>query len=158
MARYATLQDLYSLGVPEAAFTGGADPITEEAREAGLVASCDMVDSFLSERFTLPLVSYGRDLTRAACIIAAYDLMTANGYNPANQGDDSTQLDKRYNSIIEWLTAISKGQVTPVVTEPETSGGGGSGGGVPVGGFVVAPRPSDDGESYIVGEGRVRGW
>lgn len=154
MAHYATLADLYTLGIPEPSL----ERIPEADRETGLVAACDMVDSYLRERFTLPLLTHGTDITRAACIIAAYDLMTANGLNPANAGDDSTQLDKRYEGTIDWLRDVAKGLVTPVVTDssPTPSAGGASG--LPAGGYVVAPRLSDDGCGYVVGPPRSRGW
>ncbi|UAW08051.1 hypothetical protein [Myxococcus phage Mx4 ts27htf-1hrm-1] len=156
MARYASLQDLYSLGVPQAALEGEASP---EEQEQGLEAACDLVDSYLSGRFVLPLTAHGRDLTRAAAIIAAYDLMTGRGYNPANQGDDSTQLDKRYEATIEWLRDIAKGIVKPVVTDSSPTPGGGGAGASGVGdGYVVAPRLAPDGDGYVVGEPRPRGW
>src|SRR5689334_16114345 len=105
MATYATISNLFILGAPEAAFrdsSGTGWGFTDEQLEAGLVAACDLVDSYLRGRFTLPLKSHGQDLTRAACIIAAYDLVTGRGYNPHNQGDDSSQLDKRYEATVSW--------------------------------------------------------
>lgn len=162
MARYAAITDLFILGAPESAFRDASVPgwgFTDEQLEAGLVASCDFVDSYLRGRFTLPLAAFGLDLTRAACIISAYDLLTGRGYNPANQGDDSSQLDKRYESIVSWLKMIARGEVTPVVTdgsEPEGDDDGSPN--TPVGGYVMAPRLSDDGDSYVVGAPRPRGW
>lgn len=152
MARYASLENLYSLGAPESAFDG----VSTDAQETGLVAACDMVDSYLRERFTLPLVAYGADLTRAVCIIAAYDLLAGRGYN-SQPGSDSAQAEVRYEKVIQWLRDISRGDVTPVVTDsapPSTGDGTGSGGEVER--YVLAPR-IEHGE-YIVGAPRPRGW
>jgi phage gp36-like protein len=159
MARYATLQHLFQLGAPESAFRGLPVPFTDEELEAGLEAACGHVDSYLSSRFTLPLVVAGSAIRRAVCIIAAYDLLTGRGYNPANQGDDSSQLDKRYASTEKWLDKVADGTVKPDATDSSTPGGDDDGSpNTPVGGYVVAPRLSDDGDSYVVGAPRPRGW
>jgi len=158
MARYATLQNLFHLGAPETAFRGQAS-FEDEELEAGLEAACGHVDSYLSGRFTLPLVSHGEAVTRAVCIVAAYDLLTGRGFNPANQGDDSSQLDKRYESTEKWLEKVAQGLVTPVVTDSSTGAPDDDGNtSTPTGGYVVAPRLTDDGEGCVVGAPRPRGW
>lgn len=162
MALYASLQDLFQLGAPESAFRGQSNPdanFTDAELEAGLEAASGHVDSYLAERFTLPLVVPGTAIKRAVCIIAAYDLLTGRGFNPANQGDDSTQLDKRYKSTTDWLEMVAEGKVKPVVTDssqpaPDDDGSPNT----PAGGYVVSPRLSDDGDSYVVGAPRPRGW
>jgi phage gp36-like protein len=162
MARYATLQNLFQLGAPESAFRGQSNAdwaFTDAELEAGVDAACGHVDSYLSGRFTLPLVTYGEAVTRAVCVVAAYDLLTSRGYNPANQGDDSSQLDKRYRSVEDWLKDVARGLVTPPVTDSSTPTGDDDGNAnTPSGGYVVAPRLSDDGDGYVVGAPRVRGW
>lgn len=154
MARYASTDDLFALGAPEAAFEGLSAPDLE----SGLSAACDFVDSYLSGRFTLPLVVWGGDMRRAVCIIAAYDVITGRGYNTQNVGGDSDQLKERYDSIIQWLRDIARGDVTPVVTDSSTGGGGGGGGGGSgdSAAYVVAPRLV--GGEYVVGPPVPRGW
>lgn len=161
MARYASLQDLFRLGAPESAFRGQSNQdwgLTDDELEAGLEAACGHVDSYLSGRFTLPLAVHGQSITRAVCIVAAYDLLTGRGFNPANQGDDSSQLDKRYKSIEDWLEKVAKGEVTPVVTDSSAPTPGGGAAAAPAEGYVVSPRLADDGDSYMVGPPRPRGW
>lgn len=159
---YATLQDLFQLGAPESAFRGQSNQdwsFTDAELEAGLEAASGHVDSFLADRFTLPLLVPGTAIKRAVCIVAAYDLLTSRGYNPANQGDDSSQLDKRYKSVEDWLEKVAKGEVKPVVTDSSTPGPDDDGSpNTPAGGYVVAPRLANDGDSYVVGAPRPRGW
>jgi phage gp36-like protein len=162
MARYATLADLFNIGAPEAAFRGHSNPelnLTDSQIEAGLEAACGHVDSYLAKRFTLPLVRAGSAITRAVCFIAAHDLLSGRGFNPANQGDDSTQLDKRVALVEKWLDKVADGTVTPDADDssqpvPDDDGSKNT----PVGGYVVSPRLSDDGDSYVVGPPRPRGW
>jgi phage gp36-like protein len=162
MARYATLSDLFNLGAPESAFRGQSNSaldFTDAELEAGLEAACGHVDSYLAKRFTLPLVRAGSAIRRAVCIIAAYDLLTGRGFNPANQGDDSSQIDKRYASTEKWLALVADGTVTPDADDssqpvPDDDGSKNT----PAGGYVVSPRLADDGDSYVVGPPRPRGW
>lgn len=154
MSRYATLQQLYGLGAPETSFS----EVSEDMRESALTAACDVVDSYLSNRFTLPLVTFGGDVTRAVCIIAAYDLLSGRGWNPASTGGDSDQLSARYDSVKDWLRDVARGLVTPVVTDSSApTGGAVEAGGLPAQ-VVVAPRQSCDGFSYTVGPPQPRGW
>lgn len=153
MSRYATYADLYTLGAPETAFDG----LAPEALDGALDAACDTVDSYLANRFTLPLTAVNGDVKRAACIIAAYDLIAGRGWNPSNSGGDSDQLSTRYDKVIEWLRDVAKGLVTPVVTDSAAPTTVVSPGGLPDN-VVVAPSLSGDGLSYVVGPPQPRGW
>lgn len=120
---YATSSDLARLGVGSGATAGiAAGDIT-----AALDAASSLADSYLGAQYTLPLVSWGDDLRRAVCMIAAYDVIAGNrGFNPEN-GDD-TNLRLRYQDALDWLKRLADGSVVPggVVdsTADESDGGG----------------------------------
>lgn len=153
MSRYATIPDLYSLGAPETALS----ELTDDVKESALGAACDVVDSYFANRFTLPLVTWGGDVKRAVCIIAAYDLLSGRGWNPTNTGGDSDQLSTRYDKVLEWLRDVARGLVTPVVTDSAPVSAGAPANSLPDN-VVVAPRLSNDGLAYVVGPPQPRGW
>lgn len=114
MATYCSRDDLTAVGVNANALRSAtAGEIT-----GAIEMASDLIDSYLRQQFALPLEDHGRDITRAAAIIAAYDLMSARGFNP-NESEDSP-LAKRYADVIAWLKMIAEGTVTPDVTESET--------------------------------------
>ena len=104
---YATTDQLYAIGVPAAAL---AD-VSVAYVEIGLEAASRFVDSYLRSRYTVPLSSYGADITRATCIVAAYDLMVARGYSPDSVDQE---LRNRYLDIIKWLEDIRDGDSSPI--------------------------------------------
>ena len=104
MPVYATVADLARLGVSAEALRG----VPIEAQQSALSAASSLVDDYLGKAYTLPLVSWSDSLRRAAAIVAAYDLMSARGYNPS--GDD-TNLRDRYLDVIRWLEKVSSGAI-----------------------------------------------
>lgn len=115
MSVYATAADLTRLAIPAEALEG----ITVEDQDAALSAASSVADGYLASRYTLPLTSWGDDLRRAVCLIAAYDLMTRRGYNP--EGGDE-QLRLRYEDAIRWLERVADGKVTPPAEDSSTAG------------------------------------
>lgn len=102
---YATTTDLVRLGIGAAALTG----VSSTIQDAALEAASDTADGYMRGRYTLPLVSWGDDLRRAVCAIAAWDLLTTRGYDPARGSDDAVRL--RYQDAIAWLDRVSQGRV-----------------------------------------------
>ena len=111
MADYATLPDLVNLGIAGQAIA----TITNQARLAAIAAASRLADSYLAARFTLPLIAWQQDLTRAVVAIATYDLMSQRGFSPAPGSDENIRL--RYEDAIRWLEKIAAGLVTPQVTD-----------------------------------------
>ncbi len=101
--QYASTADLANLGLVSAALAN----VQPGMQDAALVASSAVIDSYLESRYALPLVSWGSDLVRVASVIAAYDIMTARGYNPAAGTD--TNIRQRYLDAL----AVKEGDQTP---------------------------------------------
>lgn len=150
--RYAEPADLTRLSLPASALTG----IATADQEAALNAASDVADSYLGQRFELPLTAWEDDLKRAVCNIAAYDLMSRRGYAP--RGADTAAEDNirlRYKDAIAWLERVAAGKVNPVGVvdaKPETSPGG-------VVRYTAQPMASTTNEgAFITGTPRGRGW
>src|SRR5690606_20883825 len=108
---YATLAQLVQVGINADAL---AD-VPDADRQAALDVASAFVDSYLRARYTMPLVAWGGELTRATCIVAAYDLLTARGYAPS-EGQDNV-VRARYEDVLAWLRDVSAGEVTPDITD-----------------------------------------
>ena len=148
---YATTADLAAVGmVPQILNT-----IAGATQLAALAAASALADSFLQSRWTLPLASWGSDLARCVAIIAAYDLLSARGYNPAAGADVNWRL--RYLDELAWLKEIAQGEQTPSAVIDSGSPGGNPGN--PGNG-----QNGDDSVTYATDGGfslttsNVRGW
>lgn len=111
MTAYATTTDFANLGLPASA-TGGmsADAIT-----AALAAASRKVDGYLSDAFTLPLVTWSDDITEATCALAAWTLLSVRGFNPDRGADVAVR--QRYEDAVRFLERVADGKITPVVTD-----------------------------------------
>ena len=107
---YATRDDLARLGLPPAVLS--AIPTADQ--DAALEAASDLADSYLSARYTLPLVSWEDDLRRAVAHIAAYDLMVRRGFNPTGADE---QIRLRYEDAIRWLEGVARGLLHPQIVD-----------------------------------------
>lgn len=121
MSAYATADDFDQHGIRQAALPGTVLPADKLAAIAGASA---LADSYLGSRFTLPLVSWGVDLTRAVCAIAAFELVSTQvGFNP--EAGHNMVLMKRSDDALSWFRDVSHGHCTPAgVTDssPKTLG------------------------------------
>jgi phage gp36-like protein len=136
MPDYATLTDLGNLGLTKEALK--KFPI--EKQTAQLTAASRFVDSYLGNRYLLPLTSWGDDLKRATAIVAAYDLMSSGaGWNPID-GSADQHLYLRYKDVLKWLEGVPTNKVTPTnITDS-------------------SPVAGDDGMIPIVASDDPRGW
>jgi phage gp36-like protein len=108
---YATPADLQDEGLPPAALEGVGRGLTLKA----ILAASALADSYLRKRYTLPLVSFSEELTRAVVHIASCDLLVRRGFNPAS-GADELLIDRKA-AAIEWLEDVAKGNVEPGVED-----------------------------------------
>lgn len=133
---YCNRSELYLWGAPTAAFSH----IEPDDQDLGILGASAYIDSFIGDRFTLPLISFGADYKRACAIVAAYDLIWATrGANPDEDGPKDPLLI-RYEQTIEWLTSIRNGGASSAVGSP-----------------LPSPVPSD-GNGANVSSNVQRGW
>lgn len=120
---YASLADLDASGLPP----GALGSVPRSVQSAMLQKASDFADSYLGDKFTLPLSPpYDAALVDAVCQIACWRLLVLRGFSPENPGDGVVRqgfLDAR-----DWLTRIANGQATlkvrqanPASNQPDIS-------------------------------------
>lgn len=106
---YATLSDLFRFGMPETARASFSDADLE----AALASASSTADSYLRGRYAFPLLAYGEDLTKNVCWIAAFEFLTARGYE-TNTGDSN--LLTRWQMATDWLKGVQSKAIHPDIT------------------------------------------
>lgn len=106
MSSYATLAQLYALGVNAEALAQVAKPDQDEALEA----ASRLVDTYLW-KLNPPLAVFTGEITEAAAVIAAYTIMSSRGFDPEH--DDSKNMRLRYLDKIRWLESLDGGAKLP---------------------------------------------
>lgn len=106
MAAYATTADLNLYALSEEALRG----IDPEKITAALEAASRLADGYFASQYTLPLKTYGVDLTMAVASIAAWILLSTAGVNP--EGHDQVYAE-RNASAVRWLESVMRGGVRP---------------------------------------------
>lgn len=107
---YALVSDLYVHGAPASAF----DPLTDADKEAAIKAASGDLDAVISSQGTVPLLTWGLDITKKICHLATYDLLCRVGFNPNLGSDVNYRL--RNDDARTWLRDIGRGTVRPIVT------------------------------------------
>lgn len=116
-SQYATRSDLTTLGISASALVS----VSTGDQDSALQAASELADSYLGNRFELPLTLWGMDLRRCVCTIAAYDLMRVRGFNP--EAGDAEVFRDDYKDAIRWLEKVAKGEVTPInVVDSDSTG------------------------------------
>lgn len=110
VSSYATVAQLYIYGAPEKSF----GQLSTEQKEGAITAASDVVDTYFRGRYQLPLVTWDISVTENTCRIAAYNLLSIRGYNPASGAD--VNILSRYEQAIEWLNKVQRQQAHPNVT------------------------------------------
>jgi phage gp36-like protein len=105
---YAVVADLVRFGVNASALAS----VSSSDQQAALDNASALADSYLGARYSLPLTTYGDDIKRAVCNIAAYDLLCVRGFNPAVGADVNYRM--RREDAVRWLELVARQQVTPV--------------------------------------------
>lgn len=110
MSSYATLTDLVTYGLPATALAN----VPTATQTANINDASDVVDTYLRGRYSLPLIAWGTEITQAVCKIAAYQILSVRGYNPASQAD--VNIRDRYLDTISWLGQVQRQAAHPNVT------------------------------------------
>lgn len=119
---YSHPSELLVFSGPSAAF----GTISPNDRAEAILAATSLINSYLQQRYTLPLSVWGKDIRRACALLAAYDLLLSRGIFRDESQQKNLQL--QYDQIIKWLEKIRDGIVTPdgmVDATPEVNNGGG---------------------------------
>lgn len=112
---YATIDDLTSL-----ALTPEAVKRMPVAQLDAILAQCSRTaNMYLGQRYQLPLVAHGADLTQIVCALAAYQIMTVRGWNPENPADRG--IVQLRNDALALLKEVARGNASldVVSTSPE---------------------------------------
>lgn len=147
--QYADRADLEAIGLIASALAA----ISPSVQDAALLAASSVADSYLQSRYQLPLVTWGKDLARVVAVIAAYDLLSARGYNPMAGADVNWR--QRYLDALAWLDQVSKGEQSPSYLSD--SSGATSGGPIKstaIDGSIVTTTQG----GFSVTTSDVRGW
>lgn len=122
MARYASVADMESIGLPVAA-TVGVDPAIIEKH---LDAAGGKIESYLRSRHVLPLASpYPQELVDANARIAAYTFLVWRGFNPDSYDQNFRDM---YLDLVGrpgqsgWLDKLAAGKVHLDVAADATPG------------------------------------
>lgn len=116
MSCYGTITGLHAYGVKPAAYPSD---ITEEIKLDHLTRASSIIDSYLRKRHTLPISSYGDDLSSAAYAIATYTLIRRRGADATSNFADQLVV-KGYDDTIRWLENLAKGLVELAGTSDAT--------------------------------------
>lgn len=109
---YATLTDLYALGMPLVAM-GSVSVATQQKI---LDARNDYADTKMRARYKLPLLApYPPDLVQNICLLAAWDIWLVRGGNPA-AGTDG-QYETRGQMALKWFDDVERQRAHPAVIE-----------------------------------------
>lgn len=119
---YAALTDLTDYSIDSVVLGS----LSSQRQQKLLDAANAKIDSYLSAKFVLPLVSWSADLTQCAADLAAFGAIARRGFDPEDEGDKV--FKSRADSWEKWLQMIAKGDVSPNVLDSAPGGQGGSGG------------------------------
>ncbi len=118
MAAYAVLADLYAYGLPLVAM--GA--VSTATQQLILDARNDFADDKLRARYKLPLgTPYPVSLKQNICMLAAWDVLMARGYNP-NSGAD-VNIATRGEMALKWFDDVERQRCHPNLVEAGSSPG-----------------------------------
>jgi|SRR5215207_5430662 len=169
MSQYATTLELGLYGLTAAALTTFSD----DQKTAALVGASDHADSYLQQRFRLPIAApYAAALKMHVARMAAWILMSGRGFKPG--ATDAETLHQAWKDADAWFKKVAEGEVTPAgMVDADTSEASGSTDAGQGAAYVVSVSSKDtsDGSRYeeffghdrpaavgVVGPPRVRGW
>ena len=79
---------------------------------SAIEAASKKADSYLRNRFPVPLASWGLDLTQAICAMAAYELVASLLlFQP--EASSNQVLVSRNDAALRWLKQVADGLATP---------------------------------------------
>lgn len=103
--QYASAAEFDAWALPAQTFRS----FTAPEKDTSLQYASRIVAGYVRKRKTLPLLSWGEDIKAATCQLAAYDMMSKRGQNPAPNAD--AVLRERRDDAIAWLVDVSRGLV-----------------------------------------------
>jgi phage gp36-like protein len=106
VSQYGQPADLATYGMTTAALSA----FTTAEKNAALIAASNYADGELARRYTLPLESYGTELTEAVCHIAVYKLLSKRGFDSPGEGSSFRRM---YDDAIAWLKRVGSGTLDP---------------------------------------------
>lgn len=112
MSQYAQISDLTTYGLPATALQSPNLPV--QVVNNVLASVSNQMDSYFRGRYSLPLIEWGVEVTDCCCKIAAYELLSVRGYNPAAAAD--VNIRDRYTDALDWLNKVQRQAVHPNVT------------------------------------------
>lgn len=110
MTAYATLTDVYNIGLSAAAM----GQITVPQQQAILDAEVVAADGYLRGRYALPLIAFSSDLTLAVAQRTAWRILALRGFNPESGAD--VVIRQGYDDATAWLEGVQRGAIHPSVT------------------------------------------
>lgn len=136
---YATIALLFAHGAPQSAFGS----LTPTQLQAACDAANEEADSYFRARYPPAygsdqiLLSWGLDVTKAACRIATYNAISFRGFDPG-KGSDVLYLTNRDMSI-KWFEGVARQMIHPNV-------------------IPFAPQSPCYDAPRIVSQNKARGW
>lgn len=113
----ATVSDLASIGVAAARVLG----VPTGQQQSELDAASDLIDSYLSRQYTLPLAApYPRDIIKAECVLAAAGILDNIGWNPSSPAEKAIMLRRDFY-MAQWLPGIASGEIGPNIVGGDSS-------------------------------------
>jgi phage gp36-like protein len=111
VSQYATEQQFRDLGLSD----GALEDVTSSVIDLHLEMASGLADSYISNRYAVPISPIPAVLTRAVVDIAVYEVLLRRGYNPETY---DTNYRLRYEDALRWLQAIYNREADlPGVTE-----------------------------------------
>ena len=86
-----------------------APGVSDADKLAFVIEASGEADSYLMKRYTLPLLSWGADLTGHTRKLARYAAFDDRGFDPSNPADQAIVNGRR--DAIAWLTKVAAGDV-----------------------------------------------
>ena len=113
MSQYATIEQFFGLGLPETA----RGQLLDADITAALVAASSTCDGYFRGRYgqdSTPLISWGEEVSKWVCWIAAYELLSGpRGFNAAAGAD--VNLRDRYDLAIGYLAQTQRQAYHPTL-------------------------------------------
>ena len=99
LSQYASAAQFYDLGIASSAL----EDVNQGVIDLHLQMASGFADSFLTNRYTIPISPIPSALVRCVIDIAVYELLIRRGYNPETY---DTQFRARYDDARTWLQAV----------------------------------------------------
>lgn len=86
------------------------EDVTTLAQDSALAAASETADSYLANRYSMPLSSWTDALRRVVCDLAAWDL---SGAKAVGSDGTPTLWRLRYLDALAWLKSVRDGEISP---------------------------------------------